>query len=170
MTALFIEPIHDALWPDIQRVQAEVYHQVEPESTETLRSKWLASPASCFVARKGEAVLAYLLAHGWDSELPPKLYQPIAPATQGRFLFLHDLAVSHRAGGLGLGRRMVERLLAVARQRRFGQIRLVAVQGSVPFWQKMGFQPVPGVQPSRSYGGDATLMQRTLHPAGRVPA
>jgi GNAT superfamily N-acetyltransferase len=157
-----IDPIDDSLWPDIQRLQAEVYHQVEPENTETLRSKWLASPASCFVARQGEAVLAYLLAHGWDSEAPPKLFQPIEPATEGRFLFLHDLAVSTRASGLGVGRKMVDRLLAVARQRRFSQIRLVAVQGSVPFWQKMGFEPVPGVRPSRSYGDDATLMQHTV--------
>ena len=167
---LSIDPIDDTLWAGIQHVQAEVYHQIEPESTDTLRSKWLASPGCCFAARARQGhhqthgpVLAYLLAHAWDSETPPKLYQPIAPgAGKGRYLFLHDLAVSKRAAGLGLGRQMVERLLAVARKQDFAQIRLVAVQGSVPFWRKMGFAPVPGQQASASYGRDATVMRRPL--------
>lgn len=170
---LSIDPIDDTLWAGIQHVQAEVYHQIEPESTDTLRSKWLASPDCCFAARTrqgGQArhqahgpVLAYLLAHAWDSETPPKLYQPVAPgAGKGRYLFLHDLAVSKRAAGLGLGRQMVERLLGVARKLDFAQVRLVAVQGSVPFWRKMGFEAVPGQQASASYGADATVMRRLL--------
>ena len=168
-TLLSIDPIDDTLWADIQRVQAEVYHQFEPENQATLRSKWLASPDCCFVARTRQndparpGVLAYLLAHAWHSDTPPKLYQPIAPgAGTGHHLFLHDLAVSRRAAGLGLGRQMVERLLAVARKLDFVQVRLVAVQGSVPFWRKMGFEPVPGQQAGASYGADATLMRRLL--------
>lgn len=169
MSLLSIGPVDDTLWPGIQHVQAEVYHQIEPESTAVLRSKWLASPDCCFVARAREGnpgrnpVMAYLLAHAWNRDTPPKLYQPVAPEDgKGNQLFLHDLAVSRRAAGLGLGRKMFESLLAVARKRNFSQILLVAVQGSVPFWRKMGFEPVPGQQAGASYGADATLMRRLL--------
>src|SRR5690606_32783684 len=54
VTSLTIEPIEDAMWAGIQRVQSEVYLDVEPESTEILRSKWLHSPACCFAMRKGD--------------------------------------------------------------------------------------------------------------------
>jgi predicted N-acetyltransferase YhbS len=163
---LSIEPIDDGLWDEIQRIQAEAYHQIQPESTDTLRSKWLATPEACFVARRGAGgpVLAYLLAHRWDEEAPPKLHQPIAAqqAAKGRRLFLHDLAVSRCGTGQGLGRCMVEHLFAVARKLEIDAIRLVAIQGSVPFWRKRGFEPLAGARAGSSYGADATPMQRLL--------
>lgn len=162
MTSLTIEPIEENMWIGIQRVQSEVYLDVEPESTDILRDKWRHSPACCFAMRKGDEVLAYLLAHAWDSIYPPKLHQPLPAENQGQGLFLHDIAVSRRLTGVGAGTQLVKRLLETAGQLGYRHIRLVAVQGSGSFWQKLGFQAVPGLKPSACYGSDATVMQQTL--------
>jgi len=162
VTSLTIEPIKETMWSGIQRVQSEVYLHVEPESTGILRDKWLHSPECCFAMRKGDEVLAYLLAHAWDSIYPPKLHQPLPPRSQGQGLFLHDIAVSRKLSGVGAGTQLVKQLLETAGRLGYRHIRLVAVQGSGAFWQKLGFQAVPGLKASACYGSDATVMQQTL--------
>lgn len=162
VTSLTIEPIEETMWSGIQRVQSEVYLDVEPESTEILRSKWLHSPACCFAMRKGDEVLAYLLAHAWDSIHPPKLHQPLPAESQGQGLFLHDIAVSRKLTGVGAGTQLVKQLLETAGKLGYRHIRLVAVQGSSAFWKKLGFEAVPGLKASACYGSDATVMQQTL--------
>lgn len=162
MTSLTIDPIEETMWSGIERVQSEVYLDVEPDSTHQLRNKWLHTPDCCFAMRKDGEVLAYLLAHAWDSVYPPKLHQPLPAESQGQGLFLHDIAVSRRLTGVGAGTQLVKRLLATAGNLGFKHIRLVAVQGSGAFWQKLGFEAVPGLKASACYGSDATVMQQTL--------
>ncbi|EMB7846458.1 GNAT family N-acetyltransferase, partial [Vibrio vulnificus] len=60
-----IESIVETTWSEILKLQAEVYHLVEPESLEVLRDKWLRSPSSCFTYRDDEQLMGYLLAHSW---------------------------------------------------------------------------------------------------------
>lgn len=157
-----IEAIAPSMWDDIARVQSEVYHQIEPESLATLQAKWVNSPACCRVWREAGRVQAYLLAHRWHSKEPPKLHQPLPRETPGPYLFLHDLAVSPRLAGRGVGAQLVSDLLQGVRHLPWTceQIRLVAIQGSVPFWQKQGFAVESRLSPGGSYGHDATLMRR----------
>lgn len=162
MTSLTIEPIKETMWSGIARVQSEVYLDVEPESTDILRNKWLHTPACCFAMSKNGEVLAYLLAHAWDSVYPPKLHQPLPDVSQGQGLFLHDIAVSRKLSGVGAGSQLVKQLLATADKLGYRHIRLVAVQGSGAFWKKLGFEAVPGLKASACYGSDATVMQQTL--------
>jgi ribosomal protein S18 acetylase RimI-like enzyme len=157
-----IKSIDETMWAGILRVQAEVYFQVEPESLDILQGKWHHSPDCCFVYQQGQDVLAYLLAHAWHSELPPKLYQPLANESKGAILFLHDLAVSKQLSGQGIGSQLVNHLLNAISTMGFEQIRLVAIQESLPFWRKMGFSEVAKQIPCSSYGKDASLMQRLL--------
>jgi len=107
-------------------------------------------------------VRAYLLAHAWDSEVPPKLFQPLPNTTHGQYLFLHDLSVTKQLSGSGVGTKMVNHLLDVAKAEGFEEIHLVAIQNSVPFWSKMGFQVVANQKACSSYGGNATVMHRVL--------
>lgn len=155
MSIRFIQESH---WPAISRVQAEAYSQIEPESVAVLQSKWSRSPDLCFVYEHAQCVQGYVLAHRWHCEPPPKLYQLLPKAEAGDLLFLHDLALSSRIAGQGVGKALVNRVLAQAKAQGLTQARLVSIQGSEGFWQQFGFQTVQDVPVCASYGEDAQLM------------
>lgn len=71
------------------------------------------------------------------------LRSPLAavPADADCF-YIHDVAVAARGRGQGVGRLLAERLIALARARGFTRCELVSVQGSAPFWEKLGFREV----------------------------
>jgi len=166
MTSMPIRPITHVMWPEILKIQAEAYSKVAPESLEVLQSKWQQSPDCCFayLDEKSEPeeknIQGYLLAHAWHSETPPKLYQILPEGSHGSILFLHDLALSKRAKGRGVGSQMVKHLLASATSSGFQSALLVSVQDSVLFWQKYGFVEVMNQKASESYGDDAKVMRR----------
>jgi predicted N-acetyltransferase YhbS len=160
--SMTITHIEEHMWPAILALQSEAYYQIEPEDLETMHSKWRASPSCCFVYQNRGDILGYLLAHAWNSEEPPKLSQVLEQNCSGSILFLHDLAVSQTLKGQGVGHKMMDHLLKTIAPMNFKKINLVAIQGSVPFWQNMGFSIVTGYFVGDSYGDDVTLMQRIL--------
>ncbi|WP_151703607.1 GNAT family N-acetyltransferase [Nitrincola alkalilacustris] len=155
-----IKEIEASDWKGILHVQAEVYSDVEPEQEAVLRHKWEHSPDSCFVYEKNNTISAYLLAHTWGGEAPPKLHALLPAKLQGQTLFLHDLAVSARLSGSGVGSAMVNHLVQIAAANGYEKIMLVAVQNSAPFWNKMGFSEMLGIQACPSYGIGSRVMQR----------
>lgn len=157
-----IRPINETMWDDILRIQSDVYYQIEPEDLHTLRSKWIVSPDCCFVYYKHQTIAAYLLAHAWNSDIPPSLSEPIRFDCHGEILLLHDLAVSDLVKGEGVGRKMVNHLVSLATDRMFREIRLVSIQDSASFWKKFGFVVVENQSLCKSYGKDAVVMQRLL--------
>ena len=56
--------------------------------------------------------------------------------------YVHDVAVAARCRGRGIGRMLATRLLAVAASRGLTRSELVSVQGSAPFWERLGFRAV----------------------------
>lgn len=157
-----VRQIEEDSWPQILRIQAEAYVDIEPESLETLRSKWLNSPECCLLSVNAQGPCAYLLAHAWHSDSPPKLYQLAPPSPQGDLLYIHDLAVAKRAAGMGVGKQMVTQLLGKATAQGFRKVILVSVQNSVPFWSKFGFEIDPQHKVNASYGAAAQLMYKHL--------
>ncbi len=157
-----IRPISDSLWRDIERIQAQAYCDLEPESLAVLQSKWLRSPESCFVYQKADKTVGYLLAHRWHSLSPPKLYQTLPEEVSGDILFLHDLALSQEAAGEGIGSKMIEYLVALATKADYRKIVLVSVQASERFWGKQGFQTITSESVDSAYGEEAALMVRSL--------
>lgn len=160
--AVSIKEITEDRWDQIVQLEAAAYSDIAPESKETLRSKWLASPDLCFVFEQEQAVVAYLLAHSWHSIAPPNLFEPLAETSEGKYLFIHDLVVATSHAGLGLGRMMVQHLFNQTSVRMFESALLVAVQHSQTFWAKQGFSPVPEQTLSDAYGPGAVLMHRPL--------
>lgn len=151
---------HD--WNGIFEVQNQAYFAIEPESASVLRSKWLASPKTCFVSLSDQGrVEAYLLAHPWNEARPPKLAEVISPCDGSR-LYLHDLAVHPQYTGRGLGHQLVSALLKQANLLGFKEIFLVSIQNSAPFWASFGFQVDPTASVSSSYGDQAVLMKKSL--------
>ncbi|ODC04073.1 hypothetical protein BFW38_11545 [Terasakiispira papahanaumokuakeensis] len=159
-----ITTVREAHWPAILRLQDEAYSEIEPEPLQVLQSKWHQSPDLCFVYEdmQSQDIGAYLLAHAWHSPVPPKLYSPLPPASEGDCLFVHDLAVSPRYAGQGIGQKMMAQLMQRARAADFDHIRLVSVQDSSPFWAKMGFKSASQASVDDSYGPGAVLMTCAL--------
>lgn len=159
-----IKPVDENTWAGILSVQSEVYLQVEPETIEVLQSKWRRTPQCCFVYQYEESVLGYLLAHSWDKQAPPKLFKPLPEQSSvlNPYLFLHDLAISEKAAGQGIGSQLVSHLISIAKTMDFDEIRLVAVQGSASFWKTMGFSEVDKQSISPTYGEGAKMMRYVL--------
>jgi GNAT superfamily N-acetyltransferase len=78
----------------------------------------------CWMVRRDGAPLAYAVS---------------LPVCEATLLYLHDMAVAPEARSLGLAARLLERLRERARALGLARMGLVAVQGSVPCWQRQGF-------------------------------
>ncbi|MBQ4811100.1 GNAT family N-acetyltransferase [Pseudoalteromonas luteoviolacea] len=158
-----IQEIKEENWPAILNIQNDAYHQIGPEELEVLKSKYSASPETCFVCVSNQNdVLGYLLAHPWHGTQPPKLFEPLPDTGNSDTLFLHDMAVNSQSKGKGIGRKMVKELIRVALQKRIKRITLVAVQGADSFWSMLDFTKVPRPTICPSYGENAVLMKRVL--------
>ena len=154
-----ITEISEESWKGILKLQGEAYTDLPPEELDILKSKWEASPATCFVLQSASKdILGYLLSHPWSSDEPPKLFEKYSPCSSSDTLYLHDLAVSQELRGLGVGRQLTNRLLYLAKFHNYKRILLVAVQGSEGFWGGLGFREVQGTPVCSNYGFNAKLM------------
>ncbi|MEH6450624.1 MAG: GNAT family N-acetyltransferase [Oleispira sp.] len=157
-----ISVISENSWNSILKIQEEAYTEVLPEDIKVLKSKWIASPNTCAVYLNNDnEILAYLLAHPWASEIPPKLHEN-TPITNSQNLYLHDLALAKEARGKGIAKNLVVNLIEGAKSQGFARILLVAVQGSDMFWAKFGFLVIPDALICPSYGNDSKLMKLEL--------
>ena len=80
---------------------------------------------------------------------------------------LHDLAVAPQAAGQGLAQRLVSHLWARAAEERLSHSALVSVQGSQPFWERLGYRVQALDDPAQqrhldSYGPGACYMAQPL--------
>mgnify|MGYP003346226438 CR=1 FL=1 len=78
-------------------------------------------------------------------------------------LYLHDMAVAPEARSLGLASRLLAQLRQRAQALALPRLGLVAVQGSVPYWQRQGFaelaaMPAPLAAKLATFGPDASFM------------
>ncbi|HEX6735247.1 MAG TPA: GNAT family N-acetyltransferase [Azonexus sp.] len=151
-------------------IQAACYTAIVPESADSLLAKLRASPATCFIAVRAGAPLAYLIALPWRFASPPRLnaaHCRLPPEPD--CLYLHDLAVAPPARASGAGRELVEMFLRCLHDRQLGRATLVAIQDSAPYWARYGFRavpPSPSLQAKlASYGEDVQYMARPAGPA-----
>ena len=152
-----INLITENSWIDILKIQEEAYVEIEPEDVNVLKSKWLSSPKTCAMYKEGNNISAYLLAHPWPSEIPPKLHEE-CPITASLNLYLHDLALARESRGKGIANKLVKNLIDIAKAQGFNKILLVAVQNSGGFWSKFGFLNRPNAEICPSYGHNSELM------------
>ncbi len=154
-----ISEISENSWQGILKVQADAYADILQEEIDVLKSKWKASPETCFVFQGPDnEILGYLLAHPWNSDEPPKLFEALLHKPAGDILYLHDLAVRRKARGFGVGKQLSSTLIEIAKLKKFERILLVAVQGAEGYWFKVGFREVHNIFLGPSYGINAKLM------------
>ncbi|WP_110456015.1 GNAT family N-acetyltransferase [Shewanella algidipiscicola] len=137
---MIIRPIHTADWPAILQIQDECYPNIEPESQQALHSKVQLSPDSCYAIERNGQLIGYCLAHPWQLDQPPTLEQVVSQPSHCDTLYLHDIALSSKARGLGAGEQVFKRLIDNAKQHNVTSISLVAVGGAHTYWQRLGFK------------------------------
>ena len=152
--------------PAVLEIQAVCYTAVTPESDESLHAKLRASQSTCFIASLEGDTVGYLISLPWEFSSPPVLNAetcrlPLSPDC----LYLHDLAVAPSARQFGTGRALVEAFLTQLRESGLGRASLVAVQNSVPYWERYGFRAVPLSEPLKAklstYGVGVVYMELT---------
>lgn len=142
----------------VLRIQREAYGDAYQESAEVLGRKLGLAPGACWLAESGGEALGYVFAHPWAADAPP-LHERIedlpAQADHG---FLHDLAVSPRARGLGVGRGLFGKVRCWSEQAGLGALTLVALADAAAYWRGLGFTAVPLALPT-GYGVGAQFMR-----------
>jgi ribosomal protein S18 acetylase RimI-like enzyme len=153
---------------DLAAVQA-IADRVHPdffEAPEVLAEKLSLNPAGCFVSQGESGIMGYVFAHPWRTRSLPALNRLIGalPASCD-CLYIHDLALLAEARGSGAAQACVTLLAERAKADGFDRLSLVAVNGSIPFWQRQGFAvlEVPELSDKlAAYEPAARLMERRL--------
>ena len=166
-----VRPMQGSDLTEILRIQAASYTGDIPESRASLMAKFVASPASCFVAHNERQLVGYVFALPWQSDVPPALNAPDCQLpSEIDCLYIHDLAVDPQARGTDVARSLFVSLLPLLDQYKLDRMFLTAVQHSSGFWQKQGFVPAKTSQlideKLRTYGTDAVYMFRSASEAG----
>lgn len=163
--------------PAVMALQALCYRPDYLEPIGAFAAKLQGSPGSCWVMESTPLALpaeagpmsplwAYLVALPVDEHTFPALHAtrwqaPPAP----RWLYLHDMAVHPQARQRHLGPALLQQAQQTAQHRQL-QLALIAVQGSLPYWQRQGFAPCEPDNPMlqakvHSFGPDAQFMTRS---------
>lgn len=169
-----VRPMQGSDLTEILRIQAASYAGDIPESPASLMAKFVASPASCFVAHNERQLVGYVFALPWQSNAPPALNAPDCQLpSEIDCLYIHDLAVDPQARGTDVARSLFASLLPLLDQYKLDRMFLTAVQYSSGFWQKQGFVPAQTSQlideKLRTYGTDAVYMYRSASDASTTP-
>jgi len=90
------------------------------------------------------------------------LFEELENKPTGEILYLHDLAVSTDARGLGVGQQLFHKLIETAKSKKFKRVLLVAVQESETYWFNLGFKEIHNAPISLSYGTGSKLMSLDL--------
>lgn len=155
--------IKETDWDAIMQIQSDAYASHLHEDLTVLQSKWIASPTSCFVfTHADDSVLGYLLAHPWLGNQVPKLGKAVVVDTGYCEVYLHDLAISGDARGLGIASQLINNFIIAMQNVGCQRLLLTAVQDSAPFWQQYGFNCLEHISVCPSYGQGAKLMVLNL--------
>ena len=153
---------------DLLAVQtlAAIIHPDFPEDAAVFADRLSLHPAGSFTLDVDGAAIGYVLSHPWHFGQPPKLNVILgAPAQPATTYYIHDLALLPAARKTGAAAAIVETLAIHARALQLPNMTLVAVNNSVHFWRRQGFDIVVDPLLDRhlqSYDTQACYMSRDL--------
>ncbi len=126
--------------PAVQGI-ADTVHVDFFESPEVLAERLKLYRNGCYLLEVGEKPAGYVLSHPWTYGTLPPLNTLLTrlPAEPDTY-YLHDLCLLPVARRIGAASRIVEALVKHASVEGYTTMTLVAVNGSVPFWQHHGFE------------------------------
>ncbi|MBC7578016.1 MAG: GNAT family N-acetyltransferase [Tardiphaga sp.] len=148
------------------KLLADRIHPTYPEDAAVFADRLAVHCAGCFMLRHDDALIGYVISHPWHFMQPPKLNARLgAPASRPTTYYIHDLALLPEARRTGAAAYIVAKLVTHATHLQLPNMTLVAVNNSVHFWQRQGFEIVSesGLDHQlRSYDQHARFMRRDL--------
>ncbi len=154
-------PMTAADLPDVEVIGDRV-HLNYPEDHAVFAERFELYPDGCATLELDGKPMAYALTHPWHYAEPPALNVmlgalPDDPSTY----YIHDIATLPETRGSGAGSAVVDAIIAHAAETGVPNVSLVAVNGSVPFWSRFGFEVTdePKVAAKlQTYDADARFM------------
>lgn len=145
---------------EVFRIADAVYPPHLFETDDALLGRVNMGGGWCYVLDNGREIGGYCIAHPWDLTIP-RLGMGMGMGYPQSFdtLYIHDLAILPAFRGAAHGSAIAQRLKRDAAS-AFGRIRLVSVNGSLPFWTSCGFHALAEKPEGMdSYGADAVPME-----------
>lgn len=157
----------------IHAIQAESYPPSMQEEVDVICRRIEVAKGTCWIALDDIGPCGYLFAYpstlgavtplGGDFSIPPDTDT----------LYLHDLAVSSRVAGRGVGNALFTLAMKSARARNLHYSALVSVQGSRNYWMRQGYKAsepaCSDVNLLSDYPEDAVYMTKRLRMPGQEP-
>ncbi|MFT4275395.1 MAG: GNAT family N-acetyltransferase [Rhodopseudomonas sp.] len=144
---------------------AAVVHAAYPEDATVFAERLALHPGGCFVLDTAHGLGGYLISHPWHLSQPPALNALLGSVPQpASTYYLHDVALLPEARGGGAASAVIRELVRHAAGIA-DNITLVALSGTVQFWQRQGFARLadPALDAKlKSYDAEACYMQRRL--------
>lgn len=155
---------------------AGAVHPDFPEDAAVFAERLALFPVGCLVLDDGTDAVGYMVSHPWHLGAPPALDSRLGALPEvADTYYVHDVALLDRARGTGAASAGVRRLVDLADRLGLPSMSLVAVNGSAPFWERLGFLWEAGEGDAAlagklaGYGADARYMVRRST-SGAVPA
>ncbi|SMQ85849.1 Acetyltransferase (GNAT) family protein [Devosia lucknowensis] len=122
---------------------SDIANRVHPgffESQPVLEEKYTLYRNGCYLLEVSEKPAGYVLSHPWTSGSLPALDTMLGSLPEpADTYYIHDLALLPLTRGVGAAGKIVDALTKHAIAMGFPTMSLVAVNGSVGFWEKRGF-------------------------------
>ena len=143
----------------IYEVQLESFGADLLEPIEKFENMFNIYSDAYFVAEIESEVLGYAIAYPADDAQKDYDTRSCAPSSNHVCLYIHDLCVAPSGQGKGLARSLFSKVESFAIDSNFQKLIGVAVQASIPFWSKLGFEML---YPHSYCGEDGQFMQKEL--------
>ena len=155
-----IRPMQVSDLDAIDRIQQRSYPSHFQEPMSLFEQIITAYPQGNFVFEQDDQIAAYIMSNPISDDMQDG-FEGGCPELTGEEtrLYLHDLCLDPDWRGQGIAQRLVAHLWEFAEKAKFKDVYGVAVQGSFPFWEKMGFSYVA---PYDYDGTDGILMEKAL--------
>lgn len=110
------------------------------EADAVLAEKFELYRNGCYLLEVSEKPAGYVLSHPWRLGSLPELNVPLGALPEDAdTYYIHDIALLPLTRGLGAAGQIIEALTKHARVMGFATMSLVAVNGSLAFWERQGF-------------------------------
>lgn len=125
----------DAVFDIANRIHTDFF-----EAREVLAERQMLYRNGCYLLEVSEKPAGYVLSHPWRLGSLPALNALLGALPEDAdTYYIHDLALLPLTRGLGAAGQIVEALTKHAKAMGFASMSLVAVNGSLAFWEHQGF-------------------------------
>lgn len=127
----------------VARIQQACYSGRFLEPAESFAAKLSVAPDFCFLAVHNRTPVGYVVALPWVfGDVPDLGGLEYAVPEHADGLYIHDIAVTPVARGMGVARALFNGVLNAAGREEYRGVFLVAIKGASAYWKRYGFRAV----------------------------